>query len=627
MNRNEQEILEKIRKKTAEIQPPDSLGPETVRERLAGVRKKRPVWKYLAVPAAACLVIVAGISIYSGLGGAGGGTSAVPAETVVEEISGSGSIASADSYEEIYDQIQEGFKEQRSRSWVVNESADMIAATESQSSASDGAAKTAETGIDYSETNLRQQGVDEGDLVKTDGNYLYVVETNQTEVGIVKTGNALEETGEIRIKEGWGIEEIYVVPEEKQVILVCSKNLGDVEFYPEEEQAESMILTYDVSDPEEPELEGEVTQSGWYHSSRLAEGVLYLFTQYDVGTDIQEARPETYIPQVQGKLLEESEIFLPPYGQGTLYEIVTAVDLENPQETRDSRAIFSKGGDLYVSGENIYYYETVWTEKGQREMTTIRKISYRAGELEPEAQGAVDGYINDSFSIDEYEGRLRIVTTVEDTNSVTVLDEELQVAGEITGLAKDERIYSARFLGKVGYFVTFRETDPLFSVDFSDPDKPRIIGKLKIPGFSDYLHSYREGQLLGIGMDVDEKTQITGGVKLTMFDVTDPADVKEADTYVLENVYNTDVSYDYKAALVDGEKDLIGFPADSEGGRIYYLFSYDTETGFQRLMEEEVNGGGTTRGIYIGDRLYVVDGNVIEAYSLENYEKLDGLIL
>ena len=314
--------------------------------------------------------------------------------------------------------------------------------------------------------------------------------------------------------------------------------------------------------------------------------------------------------------------------RGTLYEIVTAVDLEKPQVTRSSRAIFSKGGDLYVSSENIYYYETVWTEKGQREMTTIRKISYQDGELEPEAQGTVDGYINDSFSIDEYEGRLRIVTTVVDTNSVTVLDEELQTMGEITGLAKDERIYSARFLGEVGYFVTFRETDPLFSVDFSDPDKPRIIGKLKIPGFSDYLHSYREGQLLGIGMDVDEKTQITGGVKLTMFDVTDPADVKEADTYVLENVYNTDVSYDYKAALVDGEKDLIGFPADSEGGRIYYLFSYDTETGFQRLMEEEVNGGGwATRGIYIGDRLYVVDGNVIEAYSLEDYEKLDGLIL
>ena len=92
MNRNEQEILEKIRKKTAEIQPPDSLGPEAVRERLAGVRKKRPVWKYLAVPAAACLVIAAGISIYSGLGGREGGTSAVPAETVVEEISGLGEV-------------------------------------------------------------------------------------------------------------------------------------------------------------------------------------------------------------------------------------------------------------------------------------------------------------------------------------------------------------------------------------------------------------------------------------------------------------------------------------------------------------------------------------------------------
>ena len=129
-------------------------------------------------------------------------------------------------------------------------------------------------------------------------------------------------------------------------------------------------------------------------------------------------------------------------------------------------------------------------------------------------------------------------------------------------------------------------------------------------------------------MDVDEETQITGGVKLTMFDVSDPTDVKEADTYVLENVYSTEVSYDYKAALIDPEANRIGFPADSEGGEAYYLFSYDEEQGFQCNLEEEINGGGgSARGVYIGERLYVIQGNVIEAYSLENYEKVGDLIL
>ena len=159
-------------------------------------------------------------------------------------------------------------------------------------------------------------------------------------------------------------------------------------------------------------------------------------------------------------------------------------------------------------------------------------------------------------------------------NSVYVLVSRTErKIGSIKGLAEDERVYSARFMGKTGYFVTFKETDPLFSVDLSDPKNPKIIGALKIPWISDYLHPYGKNKLLGIGMNVDEKTMSTDGVKLTMFDISDPENVKEEQTYVIENVYYTDVSYDYKAALVDAEKNLIGFAADSEGGRstIHFL--------------------------------------------------------
>ena len=184
-------------------------------------------------------------------------------------------------------------------------------------------------------------------------------------------------------------------------------------------------------------------------------------------------------------------------------------------------------------------------------------------------------------------------------------------------------------MGKAGYFVTFKETDPLFSVDLSDPKNPKIIGALKIPGFSDYLHPYGKNKLLGIGMNVDEKTMSTDGVKLTMFDISDPENVKEERTYVIENVYYTDVSYDYKAALVDAEKNLIGFAADSEGGREYYTFSYDEKQGFTCTMHEEINGNNMriTRGIYIEDTLYVIQGNIIEAYSLKDFKKVDDIIL
>lgn len=632
MNRKEQEILERIRTKTDQIETPDSLRPEAVRQQLAERKiRKSGTWRKAVLPVAACLVLAAGLAIYGNIQRSGDKSSGEAARTESAEVSRSKTIASAESYEEIYGYLKAQEKQTEMSEWSMEESADMVSNESAESAASESAsAKASEYGGDYSGTNLRQQGVDEGDIVKTDGKFLYIVGNGGSEVVIVETGEEMKETGRIQAEDGRCVEEIYLLPKEKKAVLICSFDEDDYGIYPLEssDQEQTEVLTYDISAPSNPQLLGKVSQSGWYHSSRLVNGFLYLFSQYYVGADIRETEPESFIPAAGERLLDETDIFMPQYQAGNMYEVITAVDLENPDQTKDSKAIFTKGGELYVSENSIYYYEIEWDQKTNMEITALRKLSYESGVIEPEAQGTVNGYINDSFSIDEYKGNLRIVTTVEDTNSVYVLDEKLEIIGEIEGLAEDERIYSARFLGETGYFVTFRETDPLFSVDFSAPENPKIIGQLKIPGFSDYLHYYGDGKLLGIGMDVDEETQITGGVKLTMFDVSDPTDVKEADTYVLENVYSTEVSYDYKAALIDPGTNRIGFPADSEGGEAYYLFSYDEEQGFQCNLEEEINGGGgSARGVYIGERLYVIQGNVIEAYSLENYEKVGDLIL
>lgn len=685
MDRREQEIQDELRERTADTKAPETLEPEHIRrmleEKEQGLeytkKRKNRVWK-MCVLAAACTAVVS-LAVWRipgvhrslpGLDNIGmsdtGSTDGFGKSARKKELDGgkSEAIVCAEDYVQIYDYIK-AYQEARKNSYTdepymeyeefyaeagngdtggSRESAaaeDGAAVYDLNDSAQAGAADTAagETVESYSETNVRQEGVDEADIVKTDGRYLYVLEDNNKEIAVVDTQEQkLKKTASINVEDKGTdcyICEFYVVPDTKKLVLLCSVDSQFMtELYPDYEgtgtAGSTAAVTYDIQDPSHPKEEGIVDQSGNYQSSRMSDGYLYLFSEWGLNLkDHMEAAD--YIPRINGENMEAEKICLPPGKEAYWYEIITVVDPENPREVKDSIALFSKGGQIYVSNENIYYYETEW-EYGRDTAecaTTIRKIGYKDGELKARVQGEFGGYLNDSFSIDEYEGNLRVVTTEGETNSVYVLDEELKKIGAIEGLAKEERVYSARFMGDVGYFVTFRETDPLFSVDLSDPEKPEIVSELKIPGFSDYLHFYGEDQLLGIGMNVEEETQITDGVKLSMFDISDKMDVKEKDTFVLENVYGADVSYDYKAALIDPDRNIIGFSGDSMGGKRYFLFKYDKEGGFICNMEEEINGNDMsgTRGVYVEETLYVVQGNIIEAYSLKDYEKVDDLIL
>ncbi len=646
MDKREQHILNMIEEKTGNISVPEGLAPEQMAEKLAGKeqgsrkkRKRRRLYQ-LAGLAAAGIAVVSGICLYGYMD---------QQEDVVmpaREGTVSRTIASAGSYDEIYKYIEAYNASLNQENGIFDlfsstkETAQVEDSAVAQRASDGGAGEAKQSGTGgYSATNTRQQGVDEADIVKTDGIYLYVMADSGEELSIVDTRGSMKEVGKISSGKNNYIEEFYMLPEEKKVVLICSYKSDsyarDIEPYAPasdryENSGRTEAVTYDVGDAANPTEIGRITQSGYYDSSRVSDGHLYLFSRYSAWGDIQRNDPKTYIPMVGDEVLPKENIFLPPFPEGCQYEVVTAVDLAEPDEVTDSKAIFTKGGNLYVSNENIYYYEEEWKEYSDTCTTTIRKLSYCDGELKAEGQGSVKGYINDSFSIDEYDGRLRVVTTVgEDGNAVYVLDEGLKITGKIEDLAAGERVYSARFFGETGYFVTFRETDPLFSVDFSDPEHPKVLGKLKIPGFSEYLHFYGENKLLGIGMDVDEETQVTGGVKLSMFDISDKGDVKEIDKYVIDNLYGTDVAYDYKGVLADARKNLIGFAGYADGGQKYYLFSYDDEKGFRCHIEEMTNGRGirAPRGVYIEEVLYVVQGNVIEAYSLESYQKIDDLIL
>lgn len=690
MGMEEKDFKKILDEQMEDLHIPDSLKPENVEKRLEETGKKRRMRYYKKVLAsAACAVVVVGAAAVAGRSLLGrmdstatGYTadSAAVSESASEDggksaSAGSGSkaagnlvdaIESAEDYDEIYQYIKEEYesRNQTDNGWIVMEDAtdsaasvgtEKSASVESYSSASDNSGTMdAGASAEYSDTNVREEGVGEADIVKTDGKHLYILNNRNIQiVGIDQ--DEMESLGVISMDDEDYVSEIYI--KDDKLIVVYSRSVygesSDSAMYGGTYREYTEAETFDVSDPGNPKSMGVISQSGGYYTMRVVGDYVYMLSTFYADVASPQKDYVGYVPEVQGKLMDSSDILMPKLSRGSQYTIVTSFSLEDPEEKVDSKAVFGTSGLCYVSNKNIYICEGYYdAEESNVTQTCIRKISYRDGELEGVGQTKIDGTLNDSFSIDEYEGDLRLVVTVSptgssavpitlfsdissadhaanvdsDSNSLYILDEKLNELSRIDRLAEDERVYSARFMGDTGYFVTYRQMDPLFSVDLSDPEKPEVIGELKIPGFSDYLHPYGDGLLLGIGMDVDETGTTTNGVKLSMFDISDPSDVQEIDKYVLEDFYSTDVSYNYKAALVDSEKNLIGFPAYGEELH-YYVFSYD-EDGFTCLFDRELTGYySNVRGLYIGDRFYLVAGNTVEAFSLNTFDKVDDIVL
>ena len=655
MENREKELEELIRSMAEDTGIPASIHPDAVEKKLEAVKKEKKRGfrkRYITGIAAACLCLAVGI--------AGGylhffrDNSETTDMTSGAESEGSGRIAVAESYDEIYKYIREQRKQMNAGGGANG------AVEDSASSAESGMAQNAlgelaasQIGNDsagYSDTNVREDGVGEGDVVKTDGSCLYIVAGHTVKIVGIET-EEMEELSTIRLTNECYVAELYVQDNHLVIAYHRSEYSGSKDEYTPVYRDYTCASVYDISDRANPQKVGEISQSGYYNTMRVKDGYVYMISDFYADTTAAGKDTYAYIPEVQGSLVAASDIYMPQQQMGDQYTVISSFSLDNPAEKADSTAVFGSSGMCYVSEENIYITEDLYgQDDADVTRTAIRKIAYKDGSLQGVAQTKIDGTLNDSFSIDEYNGYLRLVTTVspvssggftglarffsgeseetqvqEDRNSLYVLDENLEIAGEIHNLAKDESVYSARFMGDVGYFVTFRQVDPLFSVDLSDPAHPEIIGELKIPGFSEYLHPYGEGKLLGIGMDVDEEGVTTEGVKISMFDVSEPSDVKETENFVLEDMYGTDVGYNYKAVFVDVEKNLFGFLAYGDVSE-YFIFTFD-ETGFREVFSRQLAVYGDVRGLYAGERFYLVSGNAVESFTMDGFEKVDDIVL
>ena len=253
------------------------------------------------------------------------------------------------------------------------------------------------------------------------------------------------------------------------------------------------------------------------------------------------------------------------------------------------------------------------------------------------------GALNNQFSLDERDGYLRMATTeqtyaysvyrdekhdfentktnddaTQTRNDVYVLDSDLNTVGSVAGLAEGETVFSARFDGDYGYLCTYRQTDPVFAVDLTDPVNPKVVGELKLSGYSDYLHVWSDGLLFGLGMETQAVDGTTvDGMKLVMIDTSDPAKLHDLHTQTIDADYS-EALYNHKAILVDSGKNLIAFPAENS----YLVYGYSADDGFTLRKEIPVSQWDeNNRGLYIGDYFYVVGSdqvNVLDLGTLEN---------
>ncbi len=484
-------------------------------------------------------------------------------------------------------------------------------------------------GNSHSETTTQTLGVDEADIVKTDGRYIYIMSHSVTgKIKIVEAGDSLKQLDTISIGEDLRPRDMYLNGD--RLVVLCYKNI----------KSQVAALIYDVSDPQNPKLLETCTQSGGLNTSRLIGNKLYIVSNYRVNvTNMVKSDTESYMPYIKcggyDDTVEPNSVHFYDDCNSPEYTVISAYNIKDGTLI-STQSILGGTQTVYMSTENIIIADNGWEE------TQIARFSVLDGKIELKASSKIDGRLLNQFSIDEYNGYFRFVLTGEkeklssnDTysykenitvNSLVILNDELKETGKITDLAPDERVYSVRFMGNMAYFVTFRETDPLFSVDVSDPKNPKVLSALKIPGFSNYLFPYGEGKLLGIGENADQNGRTTN-MKLSMFNIKDPKNVTESDMTDIPALYSEALS-NHKAVLCDYNRNIIAFSAQGYYSPFsYFVYSYENGKFIQKLQVKLDMGTATCRGIYIGKTFYIVTDREIYCYDMANFEQLNTLKL
>ena len=539
-------------------------------------------------------------------------------------------------------------------------------------------APTAGSDGDYSNTNNQTQGVEEGDITKTNGDYIFYTVNN--EVFIIDSDPLkphVLSTIKVSSDKGW-IRDIYV--QDNNLVIIGTSYAKYA--YPEPMLADAKLsympyyytnntftMVYDFSDPSKPTKKIDMDYEGDYISSRLIDDQLYLVTNKSI--DYYHMERMLLLETIDDSAIGLYEYELKPKYSNNMTDEIVAIDYKDiyyfpeyiapnylltiglnlSSGESEVTSYLGSADTVYASGEYLYLSFTnyEYTNQGSGLLyipnyevnTSIYKFGLDDGSITYNSEGKVPGTVNNQFSLNEHNGNLQIATTKGDmwssedpsVNNVYILDENLEELGKIEGLAPGERIYSTRFTGDRMYMVTYRQIDPFFVIDASDPTNPKVLGELKIPGFSTYMHILDDNHVIGFGTATEEEEEFTttGGFKISLFDVTDPAKPIESKNEVIgsRGTYS-ELQNNHKALLISLSKGIMGFPisvadtpyvTDFSGAYVYDLTVDDFE--FKGLITHNESddkyfdyNNNINRLLYIGNYVYSLSSTKMKVTSL-----------
>jgi uncharacterized secreted protein with C-terminal beta-propeller domain len=619
----------------------------------------------------------------------------------------------------------------------------MIAYSDKVLSTTANGAVAKSTSVNHTQTNIQVAGVDESDRAKVDDNgYIYQLVNNQVIITKAFPIEQLSQSAIIVLPEGnFSPTGLYLQAGKLVVVGNTWQELSPpVEFknitsptakmayggwwgYMRNTQTRTII--YDVSDQTKPKQIRDVVVDGDYLDSRRIGNYLYFITRsyprYYMMPSLVSTNPlfmktKDILPSISdskaGKtstktMALKDVVYFPDFVEPD-YVVVASIDLDQPQKEVVTKAYLGAGDLVYASHENLYLSASKYNFGGNGDdvipknitTTQIFKIGIDAGKMNFVAAGEVKGTALNQFSMDEQGDYFRIATTTnswssetnESYSSLFVLNKEMKTVGKIDKLGEREDIYATRFMGNRCYIVTFKLTDPLFAIDLSNPLNPTVMGELKIPGYSNYLHPYDETHLIGFGKEAavyqPEKSDVasagtttdtpwwTGGsafyqgLKVVLFDVADMTNPKQVGESVSIGDRGTDspILWDHKALYWDAEKHLFGFPVQESlltepfdpnkpwnyGKPTFqgaYIYEVTPEKGFTlkaRLSqipvdmkpktesyndysysywESEATNYFVDRILRVDESLYTLSNNQINVYGLDNYKKLNTLVI
>lgn len=509
--------------------------------------------------------------------------------------------------------------------------------------------KGAETAKDtasltYSKTNVQVENVDEADIIKNDGEYIYTASSNsENKISIYKPDGK-------KVKLMSQIEYNNVDDDENEAfisdIYIYNNSLIAQSYsYDENSWEYTNIDIYSLADIKNPKKIYSFSQQGSYVSSRITNGKLLVISNRYISSDLCKS-DEDYLPKTKinstEKSLSPKDICIVNDSNSESFLIVSEIDLLSKENTAVSKAIAGAGTNIYCNENNLYIANSIWDDQNQARRlkdisltlkfnTEIYKIDITSG-IKFTAKATVLGAVNNQFSMDEYAGNFRIATTVtdeksNDINKLYVFDSDLKKLSEVEGFAKGESIQAVRFSGNTAYVITYENTDPLFVIDLSNSQKPEIKGSVKISGFSTNLIPISSNQLLGIGYADDNAGPYTDGIKFALFDVSNPEKPTVLDSKVIHNA-TSEAQDNHKAILVNGKSSFVipyedvnyenGYTVNLKAGAIAFEVK-DNKINISKKYATKILSGDIVRSTVFDNAVYTFNGGeYVNSFSLEN---------